>query len=149
MRVAIKNLQRKIPVNRRRISTLLNRIGDLLNLEGTELSVVFVNDKRSRELNRTYRGIDSPTDVLSFPLHDSLRTIPPQVEVLLGDIVINLPRVKRQARDQGNTFYDELTVLFIHGLLHLIGYDHERNRYQAGRMRKKETELFSALTKMG
>lgn len=131
---------------------LLNRLGRLLHLEGTELSVVFVNDRRMRELNRRYRGVDRPTDVLSFPQYDSLRkarSAGVRGEVMLGDVVVNLHRTKRQAEEQGSPFYEELTRLLVHGLLHLIGYDHEPGGYQARKMRRKEEELLHALEEMG
>ncbi len=101
-----------------------------------------------RELNRQYRGIDRTTDVLSFPLYDSLKDIiwaQGLAPLLLGDIVINLPKVMSQASEHGMTFKEELRWLLIHGLLHLIGYDHERSRYHEKKMRIKEMEMLNAL----
>jgi len=94
-------------------------------------------------LNRQYRGIDRATDVLSFPQTEN-RT----QNFVLGDIVINLPRAKRQAAEQGITLNEELKRLMIHGLLHLIGYDHEKSRYQKNKMRSKERELLEVLTSL-
>jgi probable rRNA maturation factor len=107
-----------------------------------------------KELNRVYRSLDRTTDILSFPLYNSMKDIRKGLKTLpggtlLGDIVINLHRAAEQAKEDGNTFYEELTFLLIHGLLHLIGYDHEVNVYQAGKMRKKELELIDALKEMG
>ncbi len=93
-----------------------------------------------RELNLQYRGKDKTTDVLSF---SQLETITPNF--VLGDIVINLPQAKRQALEHGLTFYNEISWLLVHGLLHLLGYDHEKNKYQARKMREMEKELLSAL----
>lgn len=109
-----------------------------------------------RELNRQYRGIDRTTDVLSFPQINEkwemrsgkLNTshfLPPTSHFLLGDIVINLPKVMSQASEHGMTFKEELRWLLIHGLLHLIGYDHERSRYHKKKMRIKEMEMLNAL----
>jgi rRNA maturation RNase YbeY len=100
-----------------------------------------------RILNRRYRGVDSTTDVLSFP---QISDIAPNVErrtlnYVLGDIVINLHQAKRQATEHRLTFNEELGWLLIHGLLHLIGYDHEKSRYQKNKMRVKEKELLDAL----
>lgn len=100
-----------------------------------------------RILNRRFRGIDRTTDVLSFPQND---LIPPSAErltpnIVLGDIVISLPRTKKQAEENGLTFHQELKRLLIHGLLHLIGYDHEINRYQGNKMRKIAKELIDQL----
>lgn len=98
-----------------------------------------------RSLNREYRGIDRTTDVLSFPQYDSneLKEKRESVDslLLLGDIVISPARAKSQAREYGLVFYGEINRLLIHGLLHLLGYDHETNRYQAWKMRKMEEEL--------
>lgn len=107
------------------------------------MSVLLVNDKTMRELNLRYRGIDKPTDVLSFPQIEQFE----QFERLtpLGDIVINLHQAKRQAREHGLTFHEEITWLLVHGLLHLLGYSHEKNRYQAKRMREMEKQLLSIL----
>jgi probable rRNA maturation factor len=113
-----------------------------------------------RILNLQYRGIDRTTDVLSFPLlsADELKNRireassssgklppsklrPPDDALPLGDIVINLHQARRQAEEYGVTFNDELKRLLIHGLLHLIGYDHEQGFYLKKKMEKKEQEL--------
>lgn len=94
-------------------------------------------------LNTQYRGIFKDTDVLSFPLMDNGQLHRP---VLLGDIVVSVPKALKQAKDFEVTFYDELIRLLIHGLLHLIGYDHEINAYQKKKMEKKESEILSAIT---
>ncbi len=82
--------------------------------------------------------MDKTTDVLSFPQDDRL---------LLGDIVINLQAAKRQAVEYGHSLSRELNRLLIHGLLHLLGYDHEKGRYADRKMRKKEEELLEYLMK--
>jgi len=96
-------------------------------------------------LNRRYRGVDKTTDVLSFPQIEKLTPALSTQHFVLGDIVINVQRAKRQAEEQGHTLYEELKRLMIHGLLHLIGYDHEKSRYQRNKMRAKERELLDAL----
>jgi probable rRNA maturation factor len=93
------------------------------------VSVALVSDARVRELNRRYRGRDYATDVLSFPSRE---------RPFLGDIVIARGVARRQARSAGHSETVELRVLALHGLLHLLGYDHERDR---GRMRRVETRL--------
>jgi probable rRNA maturation factor len=101
-----------------------------------------------RILNQDYRGVDRTTDVLSFPqiddfsIHDSQFTVH---EFVLGDIVISLPRAKRQAMEYGTTLNEELKRLLIHGLLHLIGYDHEDSKYAEKKMQKKASELFKKI----
>jgi len=116
-----------------------------LQLPSSELSVLFVNSRRMRLLNTRYRGLAKDTDVLSFPLMDSGLQHGP---VMLGDIVISVPRALEQAGEFGVPFYDELRRLLVHGLLHLTGYDHEINAYQKKKMEKKEEELLDAITKM-
>lgn len=98
-----------------------------------------------RRLNRQYRGLDKTTDVLSFPLYEAGTSQPGDA---LGDIVISIPRAAAQAEAYGVSFRNELSRLLIHGLLHLVGYDHEKNAYQKQRMQRKEKELIDALTPM-
>ncbi len=112
----------------------------VLGVEGRELSLLLTGDEEIRELNRRFRGKDKSTDVLSFPMDD---------ELLLGDIAISMDRVHRQAVDAGITDDMELARLCIHGLLHLLGYEHIHGGRQAGKMRRREEELFSALEAKG
>jgi probable rRNA maturation factor len=98
------------------------------------LSVAIVSDVRVRTLNRRYRGVDRTTDVLSFPGGPAARTAPP----CLGDIVIARGVARRQARKAGHSELTEWCVLALHGLLHLLGYDHERDD---GRMQRVERRL--------
>ena len=105
-----------------------------------EVSVLLVNDAGMRRLNHLYRGIDSTTDVLSFPLLSENPVLCTR-HLLLGDIVISLPQAKRQAEEYGTTFNRELVRLLIHGLLHLLGHDHEKSSYRAAKMRRLEAGL--------
>jgi len=98
------------------------------------VSVAVVSDARVRSLNRRYRGVDRATDVLSFPASPE----PPATSPCLGDIVIARGVARRQAREAGHSELTEWRVLALHGLLHLLGYDHERD---AGRMRRVESRL--------
>lgn len=93
------------------------------------VTVAIVPDGRVRGLNRQYRRKDAPTDVLSFPSEE---------RGYLGDIVIATGVARRQAREAGHSVQTELRILALHGLLHLLGYDHERD---AGRMARLETRL--------
>lgn len=140
----------------------------LLGLKDAELSILLVDDSRMRGLNHKYRGIDRTTDVLSFPqvspefghlmrlaevrvrssekkmfltLNSKFKT----PNFMLGDVVINFQAVKRQAPEHGLSFNEELRWLLVHGILHLIGYDHERSRYAERKMRTKERELLGYL----
>jgi probable rRNA maturation factor len=98
------------------------------------VTIALVSDARIRALNRSYRRKDEVTDVLSF----STSHEPPATSPHLGDIAIARPVARRQARDAGHSEQTELRVLALHGLLHLLGYDHERD---AGRMRRVERRL--------
>jgi probable rRNA maturation factor len=101
------------------------------------VNVALVSDARVRVLNRQYRGIDRATDVLSFP-SDAARARGAPRACFLGDIVIARGMARRQARAQGHSLAAEVRVLALHGLLHLLGYDHERD---AGTMARLERRL--------
>jgi probable rRNA maturation factor len=108
---------------------------------GREISVLVVGEARSRALNRRYRGHDRSTNVLSFP---ALTTVAGAAQPL-GDLVICPPVLRREARAQHKRLKDHWTHLFVHGLLHLIGYDHEQAR-DAQRMERREIRI---LRRMG
>jgi probable rRNA maturation factor len=104
---------------RRRASRLLRELG----VSGAELSVLLCDDATIHELNRQYRAVDRPTDVLAFPLLDDAD--PAEEPRALGDVVISVETAIRQARKRRRKVIDEVTTLLIHGLLHLLGHDHE------------------------
>lgn len=112
-----------------------------------EVSLSLVTDDQIRQLNRDYRGIDRPTDVLSFALKED-NPQDPQVfgvqDNLLGDIVISVERAQCQADEYGHSFERELLYLAIHGILHLLGYDHETEEERVT-MRTKEEEVLDFL----
>jgi len=97
-----------------------------------------------RSLNRRYRGIDRCTDVLSFPLFEDLPEAPAR-DLLLGDVVICVPQALRQAAAAGSSLARELDRLFVHGLLHLLGFDHEAGPVEARRMAAREARILRAL----
>lgn len=114
------------------------RLLELLGVRG-ELSVALVGDAEIRALNAAYRGADRPTDVLAFAQREGA-----DAEVhpdLLGDVVISLDTAARQAAARGVSLADEVRTLLIHGVLHVLGYDHERSAVEARRMFAKEREL--------
>jgi probable rRNA maturation factor len=108
------------------------------------VSVALVSDARVRALNRRFRRIDRTTDVLSFPAADALSAMPaprpPILERCLGDIVIARGVARRQARAAGHSELTELRVLALHGLLHLLGYDHERDHGEMARVERRLRE---------
>lgn len=110
--------------------------------EDAEISVLICDGPVIHELNRTYRGVDAPTDVLSFALNEGEDDVPEE-EAELGDIVINLDRAEEQAAEYGHSREREVAYLAVHGFLHILGYDH----YDPGEkkaMRAAEEEILSA-----
>jgi probable rRNA maturation factor len=108
----------------------------------TEVSVVLADDALIRRLNRQWRRIDRATDVLSFPVVDERP--PPRAPMLMGDVVLAFETVAREAQEQGKSLADHLRHLVVHGVLHLIGYDHEAPD-DAERMEALETEALARL----
>ena len=117
-----------------RIPSLLQHVADTVELDIGELSLVLADDAFVQELNKNYRGKDKPTNVLSFP----------QDPPLLGDIVLALDTVLREADEQGKRFEDHCTHLLIHGFLHLLGHDHEEEE-EAAVMENIEIQILASL----
>jgi rRNA maturation RNase YbeY len=122
-----------------------------------ELGILFVSHQRMRSLNRQYRGKDRTTDVLAFAMREArtphalrqaqgrlLRLTPD----MLGDLVISVPTARRQAIESGRSLDEELAWLLIHGILHLCGYDHERNEKEARRMHRRERMIQRSITRV-
>ena len=111
----------------------------------TEVSVTFVDDGMIQMLNRDYRGIDAPTDVLSFPQDDDggFEAVPGMPR-MLGDIIISLQRARDQAAEYGHDVNREVMYLAVHGFLHLLGYDHDSPEEQK-RMREQEERILREL----
>lgn len=102
-----------------------------------QVSVILVGDKKIRELNRQYRKKDKITDVLSFGDW--------QNPVFLGEIVISLPQIERQAKEYGVEIKQELARILIHGILHLTGLAHEKSKVEADKMFKKQEQLLKLI----
>lgn len=105
---------------------VLNYTLEKLNIENASASVILTDDEEVHYLNKTYRDIDRTTDVLSFALNDG-GAFPGPVNIL-GDIYISIPKMKEQAVEYGHSEKRELSFLGVHGLLHLLGYDHTRSK---------------------
>ena len=106
-----------------------------------DVCVALISDRRMRALNRQFRGIDKVTDVLSFPSKDRSAASAPSAAGFLGDIVIAEGMAKRQAKEHGHSLKIEVQTLALHGLLHLLGYDHETDD---GQMARAEARLRKA-----
>lgn len=127
--VLIKNDQKKIkmtPDLRRLVKRAVLAVLDFEDFgRRAEVSVTFTDNEGIHALNREYRNVDRPTDVLSFPLSDGEDYDTDGDAVLLGDIVISLERAQTQAEEYGHSFEREVAFLTVHSMLHLLGYDHE------------------------
>ncbi len=106
-----------------KLQDFINYSVDYLKLENVLFNVIIIDNKEIHEINKTYRGIDRPTDVISFALEDDDTFIETE-ERILGDIYISIDKAKEQALEYGHSLLRELCFLSIHGLLHLLGYDH-------------------------
>ena len=106
-----------------------------------DISVVLSDNPRLRELNREYLGIDAPTDVLSFPASE---TDPETGAHYLGDILISVPRAEEQAQSAGHALEAEVQLLVVHGVLHLLGYDHAEAKEKA-KMWKTQAEILERI----
>ncbi len=142
MAVVVGMRGRRAPALARRLGRSARRLLRALQLSDAELSLLLVSDLEMRRLNHVYRGKDRPTDVLSFSQREGLGMT---ANGLLGDVVISLDTARRQAADHRASLARESERLLIHGLLHLLGYDHERSRTEARRMQRRERVLARVL----
>ena len=149
LKIYFENSQDKLPLTYKLKMLVRNAVESTLDFEDfqnyCEVSVTFTDNEGIHELNKKYRGVDKPTDVLSFPLFDFEGECeePPIDEVMsnLGDIVISLEKAKEQADEFGHSFERETAFLCVHSMLHLLGYDHERSDEEDKEMRAKQTEI--------
>lgn len=153
LKVAFDNAQECHPVTYKMKMLVRNAIEATLDEEQyanpCEVSVTFTDNAGIHALNLQYRGVDRPTDVLSFPLFDYEGTgeEPPVDEWIgiLGDIVVSLEQAEKQAEEYGHSFERELAFLCVHSMLHLLGYDHETGEEDELEMRAKQTKIMDAL----
>ncbi|MCI9273027.1 MAG: rRNA maturation RNase YbeY [Clostridiales bacterium] len=151
IKVIISNNQKevKIPTGLRMlVRRCCNAVLRLEEFKGpAEISVTFVDNKQIHELNHLHRGIDAPTDVLSFPMgEDGVYDINPENGAqILGDVVISMAKAAEQAQRYGHTLQREVGYLTAHSVLHLLGYDHEKNGLERVRMREKEELVMTQL----
>jgi probable rRNA maturation factor len=127
--IEVVNRQRGKKVDTATWANFADKALDAIGKHGSSATIAFVSDKKIHELNREFRNVDKPTDVLSFPAGD---------ETNLGDIAISVETAAAQAKENGLTFEAEIAQLILHGLLHLSGYDHETDD---GEMNKRELRL--------
>ena len=151
MIICMENAQDKIALGEyleKRLQDGLNAVAKLHDLDDmTEVDITIVDDEEIHQLNRDYRNVDRPTDVLSFALDEDDEDEPELMEGqphLLGDIIISAETATRQAEEFGHGLEREIVYLAVHGLLHLLGYDHMVEEEKVI-MRAKEEEALSAI----
>jgi rRNA maturation RNase YbeY len=140
--VSIASRGRRAPALAARLGRAARRLLAALRLADAELSLLLVSDAEMRKLNRAWRGKDRPTDVLAFAQREGPGGAP---DGLLGDVVISVDTARRQAVERGHTLGVEAERLLVHGVLHLLGYDHERSPAEARRMQRRERTLARCL----
>ncbi len=146
-RILIKNRQARIPSSLRLIRKMARSILDGLGLSEPEISILLLDDAQITELNQHYLGRNYSTDVLSFPMSGGpYSDINPQ---LLGDVVISVETALRQAHARDGSLQEEIARLLIHGILHLLGCDHERTAAERIKMRRLEKKLLQQLYEKG
>ncbi|WP_046226877.1 rRNA maturation RNase YbeY [Paenibacillus dauci] len=157
LQLAWENEQTEYEIKGELISLLeqiLQKAGEQEAVQEGEVALTFVDDETIHQLNKEYRNIDRPTDVLSFAMHESMDD---EMEInygtdsaadgeqlpgdMLGDIIISIPRAIAQSEDYGHSVEREIGFLFVHGFLHLLGYDHQDDATEAEMMGKQEAVL--------
>lgn len=149
MKVTIDFFDETKDVTEEQIETLRRLIHFAAEQEGigaeAEMSVTFVDNARIQEINYEYRGKDQPTDVISFAMEEmgegELEIVNEDMPRVLGDIIISIPKTKEQAEEYGHSFIRELGFLTVHGLLHLLGYDHMTEEDEAIMFTKQKNIL--------
>ena len=129
----------------RKLMTIARAILDLTGQEKTELSLALIGNTEMRRLNARYRSKDYPTDVLSFPAERNLPVETP----LIGDVIISVEKAAEQANARRRRLDEEMVTLLIHGIVHLLGYDHERSAKDARVMGRLEKKIHRQLCERG
>ncbi len=143
MAIYLSNRQKALPIKTKDLRRQAAKLLKDLNLEAADLSVTVTGDEEIRAINRQYRGRDRATNVLSFALEEGPPM--PGAPRVLGDIVISAETVIREAGPLGYTAEEMFYFYLIHGLLHLIGYDHEQGEAEAARQEAETERLFDLI----
>ena len=126
--VEVVNRQRRLKLDTQAWSAFADQALGAIGKSESSATIAFVSDKRIRELNRQFRGVDKATDVLSFPAEEKFN---------LGDVAVSVDTAAVQAKENGLTLDGEISQLILHGLLHLCGYDHETDNGEMNRLELK------------
>lgn len=139
--IEVLNKQRKRPIDRKQIAALSRGVLDSIDRKSDYLTILLVRDPFMHELNLQYRGIDKPTDVLSFAYEEN-NSEENSEGIHLGDMVISVDTAERYAAELELTFDRELEHLIIHGTLHLAGFDHETDNGEMSKLEKRLRKKF-------
>ena len=143
MEILIKNLVRRKDFKPSLVRRVAQRVLETLGYKEAQVSILLCSDSYIRKLNREYRRVDASTDVLAFSMHEGkFSKVHPEV---LGDVIISLETASRQAKRFQHSLNKETTLLVIHGILHLLGYDHLKKKDKE-KMRLKEKQILKSLT---
>lgn len=143
MEVLINNRQNKHKIPQKRIKQTARAILNALDCPEAELSILLVDDQQIEKINLEYLNREGPTNVIAFPMREGeFIELAPH---LLGDVVISVETACREANLAGISLQKRFDQLLIHGILHLMGYDHEKTQKEARRMEKKSSELMKML----
>lgn len=147
MEVLIENRQSRHHLAEQSIRRTAKRILDDLGYPDAQLSILIVDDRQIAELNQTYLNHSGPTNVIAFPMQEGpFSDITPG---LLGDVVISADTARREADDAGMAFIERFNQLLIHGILHLVGFDHVHSEAQAAVMELKSDQLMQRIREEG
>ncbi len=147
--INIKNRQRKIKIDLENITKIAQKILDLINYPDFDLGILITTNKSIKKYNKKYRQKDKPTDILSFPYHNELKAgqaikIKNEEDKNLGDLIISIEYVQKAAKELNQNFDSHLKMLLVHGILHLLGYDHIKDKdYEV--MQKEEQRILKKI----
>ena len=152
LKIYFENDQEKLPITYKMKMLVRESVETTLDFEDfqnhCEVSVTFTDIEGIRAVNSQFRGIDAPTDVLSFPLTEyesASFPVADEPESSLGDIVISLERADEQAKEFGHSFEREIAFLTVHSMLHLLGYDHVNSEEEDAEMRRRQREILESM----
>jgi probable rRNA maturation factor len=147
--ITVHNRQRKIKIDKRSITSTVRKILSIVGYPDFDIGILLTNNATIRRYNREYRSKDKPTDILSFQYHEHAQPgkkirVKEEEDKNLGDLILSLEYIASAAQELHVTFDERLTVLLVHGICHLLGYDHETDT-QWRSMRAKEAFILKKL----
>ncbi|MFC1842410.1 rRNA maturation RNase YbeY [Candidatus Dependentiae bacterium] len=147
--VNIKNTQRKIKINTKKIENYITQILEIVGYNNFDIGIWFTTNETIKKYNKKYRNKNKPTDILSFPFYPNLQPgekikVKSKDQQNLGDIIISLEYAKKDALKLGRPFYEHLKILLVHGICHLLGHTHETEK-DYKKMHAKEAKILTKI----